>query len=366
MGKASGRRQRPQGRPRVPARSLTMRRVRGAGAAAPLKAGARGGPGARGEPPARSMRCAGRRSTAGGTAALPRQPRRQPGSPSPAPALPPRGAVVAAAEPWLIARGGAGLRAAPQPGLHPTVEAASRGGHGQRGEPGRRRRAGRLPRRGGGSRGWRRLRGPLAEPGPGRGGGGPEPAERGGEEADRRCHVKGAGAAQREPRRRGAASHAKACTENLPSPAPPFPLLRLLAVGRGASRNSIWAHCTRSRRSILLARGREGVAARARAPGRSLHPLALPTTAVSDNSGGPRFRGLRPPFLPCTDLEHGQFVCRGGERCADTSLWLWFSVCGCVLYGAGCPTALVAAREADGFCKRLERESCWIFQGFWA
>lgn len=75
-----------------------------AGAAVPLKAGARGGPAARGESLARSMRCAGRWSAAGGTAALPRQPRRQPASPSPAspsaaPALPPRGAVVAAAEP---------------------------------------------------------------------------------------------------------------------------------------------------------------------------------------------------------------------------------------------------------------------------
>lgn len=130
----------------------------------------------------------------------------------------------------LSARWGAGLRAGeplPRPvcarGERRRAGSRGGGGHGQRGEPGRRRRAGRLPRRGGGGRGWRRLRGPLAEPGPGRGGGGPEPAERGGEEADRRCHVKGAGAAQREPRRRGAASHAKARTENLPSPGPPFP-----------------------------------------------------------------------------------------------------------------------------------------------
>lgn len=49
--------------------------------------------------PEHALRCAGRRSLAGGTAALPRQPRPQPASPSPAPALPPRGAVVAAAEP---------------------------------------------------------------------------------------------------------------------------------------------------------------------------------------------------------------------------------------------------------------------------
>lgn len=75
-------------------------------------------------------------------------------------------------------------------------------------------------------------------------------------------------------------------------------------------------------------RGREGVAARARAPGRSLHPLAFPTTVVSDNNGGPRFRGLRPLFLPCTDLEHGQFLCRGGERCADTVLVFCVRLCG--------------------------------------
>lgn len=52
--------------------------------------------------------------------------------------------------------------------------------------------------------------------------------------------------------------------------------------------------------------------------------------------------------------------CVGAER--DVQTPFWFSVCGCVVYGAGCPTALVVAREAllgaDGFCKRLERESC--------
>lgn len=125
----------------------------------------------------------------------------------------------------LSTRRGTALSAAgqptPIPGLSPNWgerRRAASSGHGQRGEPGRRRRAGSLPRRGGGGcRGWRRPRGPFAAPGAGRRGGGPEPAERGGEEADRRCHVKGAGAAQREPRRRGAAFHAKARTQNRPS-----------------------------------------------------------------------------------------------------------------------------------------------------
>lgn len=88
--------------------------------------------------------------------------------------------------------------------------------HGQRGEPGR----GRTPRRvGGGSSGSSRRRGwrggePLAHRDPGRHGSGSEPTERRGEETDRCCHVKGAGAAQRKryPGRCGAAFHAQART----------------------------------------------------------------------------------------------------------------------------------------------------------
>lgn len=153
----------------------------------------------------------------------------EPGPAAPLPPFPPAVAFApTAAAAAAAARGRGGGRGAlstsrrawPSARFAAEGRAGSRGGHGQRGELGRRRRA----RRGGGGRGWRRLRGPFAEPGAGRRGGGPEPAERGGEEADRRCHVKGAGAAQREPRRRGAASHAKARTENRPSPAFPFPL----------------------------------------------------------------------------------------------------------------------------------------------
>lgn len=88
--------------------------------------------------------------------------------------------------------------------------------HGQWGEPGR----GRTPRRAGGSSGGgRRRRGwrggePLAHGDSGRHGGGSEPAERRGKETDRRCPVKGAGAAQgrRPPCRCGAAFHAQART----------------------------------------------------------------------------------------------------------------------------------------------------------
>lgn len=88
--------------------------------------------------------------------------------------------------------------------------------HGQRGELGR----GRAPRRAGGGgggssrrRGWRGGE-PLAHRDPGRHGSGSEPTERGGEETDRCCHVKGAGAAQRKryPGRCGAAFHAQART----------------------------------------------------------------------------------------------------------------------------------------------------------
>lgn len=88
--------------------------------------------------------------------------------------------------------------------------------HGQRGELGR----GRAPRRtGGGGSGSSRRRGwrggePLAHRDPGRHGSGSEPTERRGEETDRCCHVKGAGAAQRKryPGRCGAAFHAQART----------------------------------------------------------------------------------------------------------------------------------------------------------
>lgn len=83
--------------------------------------------------------------------------------------------------------------------------------HGQRGELGR----GRAPRRAGGGRrrGWRLGERPAPR-NPSRHGGGPEPAERGGEETDRCCHVKGAGAAQgKRPRGRcGVAFYAQART----------------------------------------------------------------------------------------------------------------------------------------------------------
>lgn len=187
----------------------------------------------------------------------------EPGPAAPLPPFPPAVAFAptAAAAAAAAARGRGGGRGAlstsrrawPSARFAAEGRAGSRGGHGQRGELGRRRRA----RRGGGGRGWRRLRGPFAEPGAGRRGGGPEPAERGGEEADRRCHVKGAGAAQREPRRRGAASHAKARTENRPSPAFPFPLS---PSPRGGARCDPGP---RHRPRVLLAeggrqRGREG------------------------------------------------------------------------------------------------------------
>lgn len=71
-------RQRPQGRARVPALSPGMRRASGAGAAVevPLKAAARGGPGARGEPPPGA--CAARGGA--GRAAPPHSPGSRGGS----------------------------------------------------------------------------------------------------------------------------------------------------------------------------------------------------------------------------------------------------------------------------------------------
>lgn len=107
-------------------------------------------------------------------------------------------------------------------------------------------------------------------------------------------------------------------------------------------------------------RGREGAAARARAPGRSLHPLAFPLQ-----------RSLMVPALPvsvgCALLSSLALIWGTGSFCVgagrDVQTPFWFSVCGCVLYGAGCPTAPVVAGEAlpgaDGFLQPSgERESC--------
>lgn len=87
----------------------------------------------------------------------------------------------------------------------------------------------------------------------------------------------------------------------------PSPLLDLLAVGRGASRNTIRARCIGSQRCILLAGGGKGAAARVRTLGWSLHSPAVPAPVVSNKNEGPRFQRVAPYPFPSirTDSEHG-------------------------------------------------------------
>lgn len=111
----------------------------------------------------------------------------------------------------------------------------------------------------------------------------------------------------------------------------PSPLLRLLAVGRGAIRARSIGPAFSWRREG----GSEGgKGAAARALGWSPHSAAFPTPLVSNNIGESPFRSLP---------SHRTILCLGRGRCAG-SVWV-FCVYAC-LRGSGCPTAQGTARRA--------------------